>query len=251
MAARKHGPYWHQQKALGAEFADRIGFDAAVRYTTTEAEHLATRNAAGLYDVYNQVMVEVRGRDAMKLLRQTLVNDVARINDGKVLYSGEYAEHMWDAVMAAGTPLGLKPCGLGALRTVRMEKRYPLYGLDLDESTSPIEAELGWTVHFNERDFIGREALVRQRAQGVTRKLVLIEFADLAAVPAAGDEIRRGADRATIGKVTPAEPGWHLRRALALGYVGAEHARDGTKVEVTVKAKGGAGLPRTIRLTVP
>jgi aminomethyltransferase len=158
---------------------------------------------------------------------------------------------MWDAVMTAGTPLGLKPCGLGALRTVRIEKRYPLYGLDLDESTSPLEADLGWTIHFNERDFIGREALARQRAQGVTRKLVLIEFADLAAVPAAGDEIRRGAERATIGKVTSAEPGWHLRRALALGYVGAEHARAGTKVEVTLKAKGGAGLPGTIRLAAP
>ncbi|HXP75348.1 MAG TPA: glycine cleavage system aminomethyltransferase GcvT [Stellaceae bacterium] len=369
MAARKHGPYWHQQKALGAEFADRIGFDAAVRYTTTEAEHLATRQAAGLYDVYNQVMVEVCGRDAMKLLRQILVNDVARIGDGKVLYSslckpdggmvddltcyrqsathfqlsptpsrvdrvvawlgehgagmdvvvtnlgaglaflsvqgpasrdilrkltdadlstaalpyysfthaavaevprvmvsrtgysgelgfelfypGEYAEHMWDAVMAAGTPLGLKPCGLGALRTVRMEKRYPLYGLDLDESTSPLEAGLGWTMHFNERDFVGRDALARQRAQGVARKLVLIEFADLGAVPATGDEIRRGAERATIGKVTSAEPGWHLRRALALGYVGAQHALDGTKVEVTLKAKGGAGLPGTIRLAAP
>ncbi|HEV3178051.1 MAG TPA: glycine cleavage system aminomethyltransferase GcvT [Stellaceae bacterium] len=369
MAARKHGPYWHQQKALGAEFADRIGFDAAVRYTTTEAEHLATRQAAGLYDVYNQVMVEVRGRDAMKLLRQMLVNDVSRIGDGKVLYSslckpdggmvddltcyrhspthfqlsptpsrvdrvlawlgehrgdmdavvtnlgaglaylsvqgpasrdilktltdadlssaalpyysfthaavaevprvmvsrtgysgelgfelfypGEYAEHMWEAVMVAGKPLGLTPCGLGALRTVRMEKRYPLYGLDLDESTSPLEADLGWTVHFNERDFIGREALVRQRAQGVARKLVLIEFADLAAVPAGGDEIRRGTERATIGKVTSAEPGWHLRRALALGYVGAEHARDGTKVEVTLKAKDGARLLGTIRLAAP
>ena len=369
MAARKHGPYWHQQKALGAEFADRIGFDAAVRYTTTEAEHLATRQAAGLYDVYNQVMVEVRGRDAMKLLRQMLVNDVSRIGDGKVLYSslckpdggmvddltcyrhspthfqlsptpsrvdrvlawlgehrgdmdavvtnlgaglaylsvqgpasrdilktltdadlssaalpyysfthaavaevprvmvsrtgysgelgfelfypGEYAEHMWEAVMVAGKPLGLTPCGLGALRTVRMEKRYPLYGLDLDENTSPLEADLGWTVHFNERDFIGREALVRQRAQGVARKLVLIEFADLAAVPAGGDEIRRGTERATIGKVTSAEPGWHLRRALALGYVGAEHARDGTKVEVTLKAKDGARLLGTIRLAAP
>ena len=369
MAARKHGPYWHRQKALGAEFADRIGFNAAVRYTTTEAEHLATRQGAGLYDVYNQVMVDVRGRDAMGLLRHTMVNDVARITDGKVLYSslckpdggmvddltcyrhssthfqlsptpsrvdrvlawlgehaagmdvvvtnlgaglaylsvqgpvsrdilrtltdtdlstaalpyysfthaavaevprvmvsrtgysgelgfelfypGEYAEHMWDAVMAVGTPLGLKPCGLGALRTVRMEKRYPLYGLDLDESTSPLEADLGWTVHFNERDFIGRETLARQRADGVSRKLVLIEFTDLSLVPAAGDEIRRGAGNATIGKVTSAEPGWHLHRALALGYVGAEHAREGTKVEVRVKAKGGASLSGTVRLKAP
>ncbi len=369
MAARKHGPYWHRQKELGAEFADRIGFDAAVRYTTTEQEHLATRNAAGLYDVYNQVMVEVRGRDAMALLRKTLVNDVARIGDGKVLYSslckpdggmlddltcyrhspthfrlsptpsrvdrvmawlgeqaagmdvvvtnrgaglaylsvqgpasrdilskltavdlstpalpyysfthavmaevpgvmlsrtgysgelgfelfypGEYAEHMWDAVMAAGGPMGLEPCGLGALRTVRMEKRYPLYGLDLDESTSPLEADLAWTVQWNDRPFIGREALTRQRSAGVSRKLVLIEFADLSVVPAAGDEVRLGSGNATVGKVTSAEPGWHLRRALALGYVGAEHAREGVKVEVMLKSKGGASLPGTIRLKAP
>jgi aminomethyltransferase len=169
----------------------------------------------------------------------------------ELFYPGEYAEHMWDAVMAAGTPLGLQPCGLGALRTVRMEKRYPLYGLDLDETTSPLEADLGWTVQFNDRDFIGREALARQRAQGVTRKLMLIEFADLAAVPAAGDEIRLGGGNAIIGKVTSAEPGWHLRRALALGYVGAAHARDGAKVEVTLKAKGGTSLPGTIRLKAP
>jgi glycine cleavage system aminomethyltransferase T len=106
-------------------------------------------------------------------------------------------------------------------------------------------------VQLNERDVIGREALARQRAQGVARKLVLIEFADLAAVPAIGDEIRLGAGNATIGKVTSAEPGWHLRRALALGYIGAEHARDGTKVEVKLKAKGGASLPGAIRLKAP
>jgi aminomethyltransferase len=158
---------------------------------------------------------------------------------------------MWDAVMAAGTPLGLKPCGLGALRTVRMEKRYPLYGLDLDESTSPLEADLGWTVKVNDRDFIGREALTRQRAAGISRKLVLIEFADLGAVPAIGDEIRLSGANATIGKVTSAEPGWHIRRALALGYVATEQAREGSKVEVTMKAKGGASLAGTIRLKAP
>jgi len=366
MAARKHGPYYHKQKALGAEFADRIGFDAAVRYTTTEAEHLATREHAGLYDVYNQVMIDIKGRDAAKLLRRTLVNDVARIGDGKVLYSSvcktdggmlddltcfrrsathfqlsptpsrvdrvlawmnehardmdaavtnlgaglgymslqgpasreivkkltdadisavalpyytfthgtvaevphtmisrtgysgelgfelfypcEYAEHMWDAVFAAGGPLGLKPCGLGALRTVRIEKRYPLYGLDLDETTSPLEADLGWTVQFGERDFIGRDALAHQRNKGVARKLVLIEFPDLATVPAGGDEIRVG--NATVGKVTSAESGWHLRRALALGYVGPQNAVEGAKVEVAVKAKG-ATLAGTIRLHAP
>ncbi len=87
MTMRKLGPYYHQQKALGAEFVDRLGFAAALRYTTVEEEHLATRERVGVYDVYNQVLLEVRGRDAERLLRGTLVNDVGRMRDGQVLYS--------------------------------------------------------------------------------------------------------------------------------------------------------------------
>jgi len=84
---RKHTPYFHQFLSLGAEMVDRIGFDAAFKFTSIENEHLATRNRAGLYDVYYQVLVDVRGADAEKLLQRALVNDVARMVDGKVLYS--------------------------------------------------------------------------------------------------------------------------------------------------------------------
>ena len=65
--------------------------------------------------------------------------------------------------MAAGTPFGMLPCGLGALRSVRMEKRYPLYGLDLNETTTPLEANLGWTVRYGKGDFIGRDALLGKK----------------------------------------------------------------------------------------
>ena len=85
--ARRHTPYFHQFVALGAEMVDRIGFDSALRFTSSENEHLATRNRAGLYDVYYQVLVDVKGADAEKLLQRALVNDVARMVDGKVMYS--------------------------------------------------------------------------------------------------------------------------------------------------------------------
>lgn len=170
----------------------------------------------------------------------TTVADVPQTLVSRTGYSGElgyelffpreYAEHMWDSVMAAGRPQGLLPCGLGALRSVRIEKRYPLYGLDLDETTSPLEAGLDWTVRFGERKFIGRNVLLRQRERGVGRKLVLIEFSDLAFVPPIGSAIKVGAD--VVGRVTSADKGWYLRRALALGYVASAHVMEGAAVTV-------------------
>ncbi len=364
--ARRHTPYYHKLIALGAEIVDRIGFDAAFKYTSVEAEHMATRQCAGLYDVYYQVIVDIKGRDAEKLLQKTLVNDAARLADGKALYSsvcdagggmiddltcyrlsrthywlcptpsrvetiaawmteqaadlnacvtnlgpgraylsvqgprsreivarltdadlstaalpyygftaatvaevpdtvvartgysgelgyelfypGEYAEHMWDAVLAAGEDFGLVPCGLGALRSVRIEKRYPLYGLDLDQTTSPIEAGIGWTVRFDKGEFNGRAALMRQRDAGVGRSLVLIEFPDLAFVPAPGDAIT--VDERPVGKVTSADRGYFLGRSLALGYIVPEMAVAGTRATVTAAADGAAATG-TVSLTAP
>src|SRR4029077_2937453 len=85
--ARRHTPYYHQLVALGAELVDRIGYDAALRFTTTQAEHLATRERVGVYDVYHQGALDLKGTDAESLLSQMLVNDPARLDDGGVLYS--------------------------------------------------------------------------------------------------------------------------------------------------------------------
>ncbi|MGH9173995.1 MAG: glycine cleavage system aminomethyltransferase GcvT, partial [Vicinamibacterales bacterium] len=87
MPARKQTPYYHKFVELGAELADRIGFDAAVRFTTTEEEHRATREAAGLYDVYYQGPIDVKGKGATALLQRLLINDLERIDDGGVIYS--------------------------------------------------------------------------------------------------------------------------------------------------------------------
>ena len=84
---RRQSPYHQKYLEHGAELVDRIGYDAPYRFTSTEEEHLATRKTAGMYDVYHQGAVEIRGNGAEAFLQHALVNDVARIGDGQVLYS--------------------------------------------------------------------------------------------------------------------------------------------------------------------
>ena len=82
----------------------------------------------------------------------------------ELFYPVEYAEHVWDRVFEAGESLGVRACGLGALRTLRLEKKYLLYGLDADEATTPLEDGLGWTIKFAKPQFAGKVALERQRS---------------------------------------------------------------------------------------
>ena len=163
----------------------------------------------------------------------------------ELFFPREYAEHVWDAAFAAGEPFGIQPCGLGALRSVRMEKKYPLYGLDLNETTSPLEASLGWTVRFEKGEFVGRDALLRQRDEGVTRRLVGIELGAGDPLPTAGDEIT--ADGTVVGSVTSSDIGHALSRTLAMGYVGPAAAVEGAGVSV-VSAQTGEKASGVVRL---
>jgi aminomethyltransferase len=158
----------------------------------------------------------------------------------ELFYPRDYSEHMWSAVLGAGSEFGIVPCGLGALRSVRMERKYPLYGLDLDESTSPLEANLAWTVAFEKGPFVGRDALVRQREDGVTRLLVGIAFEGLEFVPEPGDEVTMDGRR--VGKVTSADRGHFLGRSLAMAYVAPDVAMSGTSVTVTSTKRGASAL---------
>ena len=160
----------------------------------------------------------------------------------ELFYPRDYAEHIWDAVLAAGEEFGAAPCGLGALRSVRMEKKFPLYGLDLNDTTSPLEASLGWTVRFDKGDFVGRDALVRQRDEGVTRRLVGIAFEGTSFLPKAGDTI--ALDDRQVGSVTSSDTGHTLGQTLAMGYVEPAAATDGTEVTVTSSEAGTTATGR-------
>ena len=119
-----------------------------------------------------------------------------------------------------------------------MEKKFPLYGLDLNESTSPLEASLGWTVKFDKGGFVGRDALVRQRDEGVTRRLVGIAFDGTVFLPKGGDAV--ALDGRDVGALTSSDIGHSLGRALGMGYLDPAAATDGTPVTVTSAETGAS-----------
>ena len=356
----RKSPYHDRFVAHGAQFIDRLGFAAPTVFSSVEEEHLATRNAVGLYDVYYQVGIEVAGADAEAVLQDAAVGDLARLPVSRVLYTSlcndkggmiddltcfrmaadrfclyptparvdaavqavidqikgrhavvtnlgykraylsvqgprsrellqsltktdlstaalpyfsltegtvadvpgtvisrtgysgelgyelfypsEYAHHLYDTVMEAGRPLGARPCGLGALRSVRMEKKYPLYGLDVDETTTPIEAGLGWTVKLNKKaGYRGRDVIQKQKQEGTSRQLVLLAL-EGDVLPARGDAIVVANE--TIGTITSAERGHFVRRQLALGYVETRVARNDQTVSIAMAS--GSSTSATI-----
>jgi aminomethyltransferase len=154
----------------------------------------------------------------------------------ELFYPSECAEHLWDSVMHAGADLGVTPCGLGALRSVRIEKKYPIYGLDLDETTTPYEAGLGWTVKLGKPTFAAKAALEKQKREGVTRKLMLVELGGIEHLPARGDSIV--VDGREAGSVSSADRGYAVGKSLALGYVPAALAKDGAAATIEMAAGG-------------
>jgi aminomethyltransferase len=370
----KRTPYYHKLAAAGAKFQDRGGFATINFLTSIEDEHRAVRSAVGIFDVYYQVAVEIKGRDAEKLLQVALVNDVGRLHDGGVLYSSicnesggilddltcfrfagdrfwvsptpsrvaavteflesrignhrvtvtnlgysnaylsiqgprarevvgalteldlstralpyfsftrgtfagiaqtvvsrtgysgelgyelffpvEYAEYVWDCVVQAGRPFGIRICGMKTMRSLRIEKSYLLYGLDITTETDPLSARLGWTVRFDERPFVGRAALERIAASGPTRRLCLLETPGFHPI-SHGETVLHSGEEVSV--VTSGDPGFTLARTYAFAYLPTSLAEAGTQVQIQLntqnavipaKVLGGAPYdPKRLRLT--
>ena len=147
---------------------------------------------------------------------------------------GDNASIIWDAIFAAGTPQGLKPIGLGARDTLRLEMGYCLYGNDIDDTTSPLEAGLGWITKFT-KDFTARPILEKQKAEGITRKLVGFEMVDKG-IPRHGYEIVDEAGN-NIGVVTSGTQSPSLGKAIGIGYVALSHASGENPVFIKVRDK--------------
>ncbi len=348
----KHTPYYHKLAAAGAKFQDRGGFATINFLTSIEDEHRAVRERVGIFDVFYQVAVEIRGPDSAQLLQSVLVNDVRRIGDGAAMYSPacnaqggmlddltcfrfsdsrfwvcptpsrvaaitahlerhaaglratvtnlgyanaylsiqgpksrdvvaaltdtdlststlpyfrfaqgsvagvpgtvisrtgysgelgyelfypvEYAEHLWDAVVAAGAPFDLRICGMKTMRSLRIEKRYLLYGLDVSTETDPLSAGLGWAVRFDDRNFLGRSALEKVATCGQTRSLCLLQTDGFHPI-VHGEAVLAGGEVA--GTVTSGDPAYTIGRTLAFAYLPAALAQAGTRVDIRVKER--------------
>jgi aminomethyltransferase len=153
--------------------------------------------------------------------------------DGFEIYvPPEEAVRLWNELTEAGREFGIKPCGLGARNTLRLEAKMALYGHEIDASISPLEADLGWIVKFDKGEFVGREALVKQREQGLTRKLVGFEMCGRG-IGRDGYEVYL--DGAPAGWVTSGSPSPALNKNIGLCYLPAQHAQAGKTIQIIVR----------------
>ncbi|HVS90517.1 MAG TPA: glycine cleavage system aminomethyltransferase GcvT [Mucilaginibacter sp.] len=142
------------------------------------------------------------------------------------------AEHVWDAIFKAGAAYDIKPIGLGARDTLRLEMGFCLYGNDIDDTTSPLEAGLGWVTKFS-KEFTNSANLQQQKNEGLKRKLVGFEMIERG-IPRHDYEIVDAAGN-NIGRVTSGTQSPSLQKAIGMGYVTAQFAKEGTEIFINIR----------------
>ncbi len=150
----------------------------------------------------------------------------------EIYFENQHADQIWDAIFEAGKPYGIKPIGLGARDTLRLEMGFCLYGNDIDDQTSPIEAGLGWITKFT-KNFTNSEALLAQKEAGIKNKLVGFEMIDRG-IPRHDYPIVDEQGN-LIGKVTSGTQSPSLQKAIGMGYVNKEYAKEGTEIFIDIR----------------
>jgi aminomethyltransferase len=154
----------------------------------------------------------------------------------ELYFYNEYAQPIWEAIFAAGAEEGIKPIGLGARDTLRLEMGYCLYGNDIDDTTSPIEAGLGWITKFTDsKQFIDKELFLKQKNEGVSRKLKGFEMIDRG-IPRHGYEIL-DVDGNMIGIVTSGTQSPVLEKGIGMGYIDNANSSLGSEIFILVRNK--------------
>ena len=158
----------------------------------------------------------------------------------EIYCKNEEVQQVWDKVLEAGASYGIKPIGLAARDTLRLEMGYCLYGNDIDDQTSPLEAGLGWITKFT-KDFVNSEALAAEKEQGVTRKLIAFEL-DEKGIPRQGYDILNEEGNA-VGTVTSGTMSPSLGKGIGLGYVPKAMSAPGNNIQIRIRKNA---IPATI-----
>jgi aminomethyltransferase len=167
---------------------------------------------------------------------------------GRTGYTGEdgfeavvpaaMTEAVWGRILEAGKPCGLRPAGLGARDTLRTEMGYPLYGHELDETTTPIEAGVGFFVSLDKGEFMGRAVLAGQKVNGVSKRCIAFKLTDRSAPPRPGYAILDGAaGKNAIGKVVSGTQSPSLGVGIGMGYVPPASAQAGTAIAIDIRGR--------------
>ncbi|MFH1684546.1 MAG: glycine cleavage system aminomethyltransferase GcvT [Candidatus Margulisiibacteriota bacterium] len=207
------------------------------------------RAAVSRYENYG--MVSVQGPEAQKVASQVLNVDLSNLKHNhsmwwrdiivsKTGYTGEdgielivakkETEKIWDVFIKAG----VKPCGLGARDTLRLEAGYPLYGHEYDDKTTPLEAGYSWAVKFDKGDFLGKKHLLSEKETGLKKKLVGL-MPEGRAIPRADDSVFIDGGSSPIGKITSGTFSPTLKKPIALAYLTAKEAEAGRSVQIEVR----------------
>lgn len=174
--------------------------------------------------------------DTMAGIKDVIISNTGYTGAGgfEIYVANADAEKMWNAVFEAGKEFGIKPIGLGARDTLRLEMGFCLYGNDIDDTTSPIEAGLGWITKFT-KDFVNRAQIEGHKTNGVSKKLVGFEMIERG-IPRHDYQIA-DANGNIIGKVTSGTQSPSLNKAIGLGYVKTEFAKADTEIFIIIRDK--------------
>jgi aminomethyltransferase len=146
----------------------------------------------------------------------------------------ETAEHIWNKIFEAGKEFNIQPVGLAARDSLRLEMGFMLYGNDIDKTTNPLEAGLGWITKLNKGNFIGRDVLLKVKSVGLNRKFVAM-LGDDKSFPRHGYEIK--ANNKRIGEVTSGTVSPVLEKPIAMGYIDVSQAAEGNEVNIVIRAR--------------
>lgn len=195
-------------------------------------ETLQKLTSVNLSDIpyYHFTVGEVSG------VKDVIISNTGYTGSGgfEIYFKNEDAEKLWDDLTAAGEEFGILPCGLGARDTLRLEKGFCLYGNDIDDTTSPIEAGLGWITKFD-KEFISKEKFKQQKAEGVNRKLIAFEMQEKA-IPR-HDYPMVDAEGKTIGKVTSGTMSPMKKVGIGMAYVDKPLNKLGSEIFVQIRNK--------------
>jgi aminomethyltransferase len=222
---------------------DHNKFDAEVENAGSRYAQIAIQGPRALETLQKLTPVELAPIRYYHFKDGTVSGTAARIartgytgEDGFEIYiAPAEAPRLWDEILAAGEEFGIKPAGLGARNTLRLESKMALYGHEMHASITPWEVDLAWIVKLDKGNFIGREALVKQKDQGVTRKLVGFEMKGRG-IGRDGYEIC--VDGVPAGWVTSGGPAPTLNKNIGLGYVPSHLAEVGQTIHVMVRGQG-------------
>jgi aminomethyltransferase len=151
-------------------------------------------------------------------------------------HEGIDVEGLWNTIFKAGESIGMEPCGLGARDTLRLEMGFALYGNDITKNTHPLEARLAWITKFDKGEFVGKEALLKKKEEGLTRRLVGFVVEDKRSIPRNGYPIQ-DSEGNEIGVVTSGTSSITLGKGVGMGYVSTEFEAEGSEIHIAIRKK--------------